>query len=433
MEQYEATMPEILSVIGLGRIGLPVATFFASKGFRVIGVDTNPEMVEAVNNQMCPYYEPGLPKLMRKSKELLLATEDYKYAIENSDVTFVIVNSTDRVRGYSSLPLRPTIEKITQILTSIGRFHLIVLVSTVLPGDTEEAILPLLQDSGADFGLCYNPEFIALGRAIAGLTNPDVIVIGQHDQRSGDMLEKIYNKACPGTPIARTNIINAELIKLFSNTFITTKISFANTMSEICQRLPNADDREVKRGLQLRRMIGGEFLSPGLAYGGPCYLNDDKAISHLAQHIGVKAEIANAVEMINRHQKYRVIESVKRQLGKLRGKTIVVLGLTYKPDTDSTIESPSIDIIKELLKNGARVIAYDPRGMKNTKGILGEKVAYSMTAKGCLKEADLCIIATPWDEFKELTPRDFGNCKVLDPWRILENLSVNSNLSTWPS
>ncbi len=248
-------MMERLSVIGLGKLGLPMAVLFAHKGFKVIGVDMDPQLVEAVNKKRCPIYEPEVPQLLRSLGEYLTATNHYGKAIDNSEATFIVVPTpSEESGGFSTKYVRAAGEKIANNLKHKDNFHLVVLTSTVLPGGTDSLRELLERDSGkkcgVDFGLCYSPEFIALGSVLRGLSNPDLVLIGQSDTRSGEMLSEIYQKVCENSPpIVRTNFYNAELGKILLNAYITMKISFANTISELCEKLPYGGVHTVSQNL----------------------------------------------------------------------------------------------------------------------------------------------------------------------------------------
>jgi UDPglucose 6-dehydrogenase len=375
-------MMERLSVIGLGKLGFPMAVLFAHKGFKVIGVDVDSQLVEAVNMKKCPICEPGVPELLRSLGRSLTATEDYRYATENSEASFIVVPTpSEESGGFSTKYVKSAAEKIAKELRHKNDFHLIVLTSTVLPGATASLSELLERDSGRkcgiDFGLCYSPEFIALGDVLEGLSNPDLILIGESDPKSGEMLSQIYNRVCQNNPpMVRTNFYNAELGKILLNAYVTMKISFANTLAELCERMPGGDVDAVSQILGLDSRIGGKYLSGGLGFGGPCFPRDNRAVAHFAKSIGVDARLARTTDEVNRYQNRRIMEFIKEKLGELKGKKIALLGLTYKPDTDVVEESAALEIAKALLGEEAQVSAYDPAGMGNARTVLGEGVRY---------------------------------------------------------
>jgi len=441
---------ERISVVGIGKLGLCTAACFANKGYEVIGVDLDPGTIQAVNEGRSPIYEPGLDELMKKTQGRLSATSDYKYAIENSAITFIIVPTpSEQNGGFSTRYAEAAVKEIAANLKHKDSFHTVVLVSTVLPGAIDSVIKPLLEKAsgkkcGVDFGLCYSPEFIALGSVIRDFTNPDVVLIGESDQRSGELLSEIYQAACDNNPpIVRTTIYNAELAKISLNAFVTMKISFANTIAELCERIPDGDADAVSKILGFDSRIGRKYLSGGLGFGGPCFPRDNKAFAYFAGTIGCEAKLSQITDEVNKDQTDRISHLVRQKLGAIKGKGVAILGLTYKPDTDVTEESAAVKIAAALAEAGAVVSVYDPAGMDNSKRVLGNSARYVNSAEECLKEAEFCILATPWGEFKSLKPEDFiKNMKrpmLLDCWRIfdhsefskkLEYLAIGLNLST---
>ncbi len=282
--------PQNISVVGLGKLGAPLAAVLAYKGYSVIGVDTNDQYVQLVNQGKAPVVETGLSELIQQSHSRLLATTDYQEAITQTEITFIIVPTPSTPEGGFSLKYVLTaIEQIGKALREKTTFHLVVLTSTVMPGATLNEVQPALEKfsgkrCGQDFGLCYNPEFIALGSVVRDMLNPDFILMGESDGRSGDLLTKLYQQVCDNQPkIARMNFVNAELTKLAVNTFVTTKISYANMLSQVCEHLPGSNVDTVTAALGLDSRIGSKYLKGGLGYGGPCFPRDNLAFVHLSR------------------------------------------------------------------------------------------------------------------------------------------------------
>ena len=432
-------MIERLSVIGLGKLGLPMAACFSHKGYKVIGVDVNPDTIQAVNERRTLIYEPGLTKSIRNSQGRLSATDNYGYAVGNSEVTFIVVPTpSEEGGGFSTKYVEIAVKNIAEVLKFKDAFHVVAITSTVLPGATENVIKPLLEGGsgrkcGVDFGLCYNPEFIALGSVIQDFLNPDMVLIGEADPKSGEMLAEIYQKVCDNNPqIMRMTPCNAELTKIALNAFVTTKISFANMIAELCEHIPNGDVDTVTKALGFDSRIGSKYLRGGLAYGGPCFPRDNRAFSSFARRIGCRTKLSEATDEVNKEQTDRIIHLVQQKLGKVKNKNIAILGLTYKPNTDVVEESASMKIASALLQEGAGLSVCDPAGMDNAKAVLGESVRYASSVKECLKDADFCLLATPWDEFKSLKPDDFTkNMKkpvLLDCWRVFDRSEFSKRL-----
>ena len=255
-------------------------------------------------------------------------------------------------------------------------------------------------------------------------TGKTTVVIGESDPRSGEMLSRVYKTACENSPpIIRTTLDNAELAKISLNVFLTIKMSFANILAEMCERIPGGDVDVVSEILGKDRRIGRKFLTGALGYGGPCFPRDNKAFLAMAKEQSCRAEFSETAEEVNERQNERITELVRRKISGLKGKTVAILGLTYKPSTDIVEESDAIKIAKNMLMGKANLTVYDPAGMDNARKVLGkENIRYANSANDCLVGAEICILTTPWDEFKKLKPEDFiSNMKkpvLLDCWRI---------------
>lgn len=417
-----------ISVIGLGKLGSPLAAVLASKGYEVIGFDVNPEPVRLINEGLAPVEEPQLQSFIDASRERLSATADVETAILNSSISFVIVPTPSTESGeFTNKYVLSAMEDIGRALRKKDDYHLVVITSTVMPGSTGGVILDTLERCsgrrvGQDVGLCYNPEFIALGSVINDMLYPDFILIGESDSRAGEMLENIYKKACgDDTAMARMNFVNAELTKISVNTFVTTKISYANMLSDVCDRLPEADVDVVTAALGKDSRIGGKYLKGALGYGGPCFPRDNVAFSALARNLGAPANIAEATDEINRYQVERMTSLIQASLP--QGGTVGVLGLSYKPDTGVTEQAQGVAIARALLEEGYRVVIYDPQALGSAVALLGDKVEAADSADDCAGRADVLAVTTAWPEFAEISPEAFSRSDrrvlVIDCWRHL--------------
>jgi len=418
-----------VSVVGLGKLGTPLAACVASKGYEVVGIDINPATVELVNQGKAPVFEPGLGELIASNGERLRASSDFKDAVLNSEITFITVPTPSDERGAFSLEfVLKAGRQVADVLKDRAGFHLVVLTSTVLPGATENQLKPLMErmsgkECGVDFGLCYSPEFIALGSVIRDFLNPDFILIGESDRKSGDMLQRFYEDVCENNPrVARMNIVNAELTKISVNSYITTKITFANMLARICERVAGADAEVIASALGLDTRIGAKYLKGAIGYGGPCFPRDNHAFSFFARELGATATLAEATDAANREQVTRLAELVKSYLKP--GGSVAVLGLTYKPDTNVTEESQGILLVEKLRNEGIEVTAYDPAA--NIEAIT-RKFPWFETAASleeCIRHSDVMVITTPWKEFKEIDLSIWGgedrHRVVIDCWRILD-------------
>lgn len=405
-----------------------MAACFASRGHRVIGVDVNPRTISLMNQGASPVFEPGLDDVLRENRDRISATDDYDEAIARSSMSFITVPTPSDERGGFSLKwVLPAVERIGDALRKKSGFHLVVVTSTVLPGATRQEVLPVLESRsnkrcGPGFGLCYNPEFIALGSVIRDIFNPDFVLIGEYDKQSGDVLAAFYRTICQGEPpIARMNIVNAELTKIAVNTYVTTKISYANMLTEICERLPGADVDVVTSALGLDTRIGRKYIRGALGYGGPCFPRDNVALAHLARQLGLTATLAEATDAINRRQVDRLEERVMSRLP--QGGTVGILGLSYKPGTNVVERSQGLELARSLLKRRVSVLLYDPAAADNARQALGPEAAFAPTLEECVRQASVVVIATPWPEFTEIKPsyltRHSAQPTIIDCWRIL--------------
>ncbi|MBK6590631.1 MAG: UDP-glucose/GDP-mannose dehydrogenase family protein [Acidobacteria bacterium] len=423
-------MLEKISVIGLGKLGASMAAVFASRGFDVIGVDVNQKFIDIVNDGHAPVQETGLDAMIGENRERIRATLSHEEAVLGSDISFVIVPTPSDERGSFSLQYAEwAFKEIGKALRKKNGYHNVVLTSTVLPGSTRQALLPILEKesgkkAGRDFGVCYSPEFIALGSIIRNFLNPDFSLIGEFDKRSGDQLEAIYDKVTVNhAPAARMSLENAELTKISVNTFVTTKITFANMLADICEKLPGGDVDVVTAALGLDSRIGRKYLTGSIGYGGPCFPRDNVALSFIANELGVEAKLAETTD----HQNRSIAEkTAARLLPMLRkGATVAILGLSYKPDSHVTEESQGVFIAKQLSKNGIRVVAYDPMSADMQIEELRRGIVVLDSIEKCLSQAEAVLITTPDPAFKSLTAKDFRNewsqVLVVDFWRLLRS------------
>jgi UDPglucose 6-dehydrogenase len=425
-----------ISVLGLGKLGVPFAACLASKGFRVVGVDVDLAKVKLVNQGLRPVFEPGLKELMLASQERLRATEDEASAVRDSEITFILLPTpSEQEGGFSLSYILPACKRIGQALRQKSAFHLIVVTSTVLPGSTGGKVRQALEEHsgkkcGEGFGLCYNPEFVALGSVIRDLLNPDFVLIGESDRRSGDLLSSVYKTFCDNDPtVVRMNFINAEVTKLAVNTFVTTKIAFANMLARICERLPGADVDTVTSALARDNRIGGKYLKGAIGYGGPCFPRDNLALAFLARQVGVPATLTEATDRANRNEVQSLVSLITSRLPSERG-SVGILGLAYKPNTDVVDESQGLLLAQALLAQGICVSVYDPVAIPNAKKVLGKAAIFAASAADCIKAAQVVVLVTPWEDFRGLSPDAFqsdGMRKVLvDCWRFLEPKSFDS-------
>lgn len=413
-----------LSVIGLGKLGAPMAAVFGAKGFEVIGLDLNPAFVAAINDGRAPVQEPLLQDYLDRARGHLRATLDYHEATTSSDISFIIVptpSGPDQM--FTNRFVVDAVERIGAALRAKSSYHVVVVTSTVMPGSTDGEIRTALERAsgrivGQDVGLCYSPEFIALGSVVRDLLFPDLILIGESDKRAGDMLEAVYGTLVESKPeVHRMSLVNAELCKISVNTFVTTKISYANMIGEMCDHLPGADAEVVTRAVGADSRIGRKYLKPAVGYGGPCFPRDNKAFIALGRKLGVKTDLAEATDRINNHQLERLIGAVSACADP--GHTVAVLGLSYKPDTAVVEESQGIALAVALAALGYRVRAFDPLANAAAAAVLGNHAEVTESAEAALADAAVVVVTTAWPQFQHL---DFTRCgvgAVVDPWGVV--------------
>jgi UDPglucose 6-dehydrogenase len=405
-----------ISIFGLGRVGLVTAACFAKKGFQVLGIDPNLEKIKLVRSFEPPFFEPGLEVYLRDTiKDGTLTVTDVPDRSEQSDIIYIAVGTPSKGNGAIDLT------QVKNAATMIGRqlrnatgHRTVVSKSTVVPGTARNVIKPILESEsrkscGVDFSLLSNPEFLREGNALHDTEFPDRIVIGGDDTEGMRRLESLHKQfyAASHLPVIRTTHENAELIKYASNAFLATKISFANTMAAIAERIPCADVSKVTEGMCLDARIGPGFLDAGLGYGGSCLPKDVLALIHLSRDLGYEPSLLSAASEVNERQSVKAVEFVKSKLGSLRGKKVAILGLAFKPSTDDMREAVSIPIINGLLEQGASIAAYDPMANQAGKRVFGDQIKYAENAKECIRMADLAVLVTDWEEFAELTAHDF--------------------------
>jgi len=410
-----------VSIVGSGYVGLVTGMGFVKLGNEVIFVDVDEGKIGMINKAQPPIYEEGLEELMREFRGKYRTTKDYREAILNSDVTFIAVGTPSREDGSIDLTyVEQASMEIGKALREKNDYHVVVVKSTVLPGTTENVVKPIIEkESGKkafkDFGLAMNPEFLREGVALRDFLNPDRIVIGVQDGRTRQVLEELY--APIDAPKLFTDIKTAEMIKYASNAFLATKISFANEIGNICKKL-GIDSWEVFEGVGLDHRISPHFFRTGIGWGGSCFPKDVKALIRKAEEVDEEPIILKAVVEVNERQPLKLIELLKKHVPELKGKTVGVLGLAFKPDTDDVRDTRAYIVIKKLLEEGARILAYDPKAMKNFKRFypdVGEKIEYAKSGEDVLKATDVILIVTEWPEFEEL---EYSGKIVIDGRRV---------------
>lgn len=405
-----------VSIIGSGYVGIVTGIGFAELGNNVIFVDVDKKKVDTINARKPPVFEPQLGELMQKNRGKYYATESYREAISNSQITFLCVGTPSNPDGSINLDyVKSASKELGKALKEKDEFHVIVVKSTVVPGTTEDVVKPILEENSgkkafAEFGLAVNPEFLREGSAVKDFFNPDRIVVGVKDDTSKKIINELYLPFnCPKLFV---DLKTAEMIKYASNAFLATKISFANEIGNICKKL-GIDVYKVFKGVGLDHRINPSFFKAGIGFGGSCFPKDVKALIAKAEELGENPKILKAVVELNEEQPLKLLQLLKKHVPNLKDKTIGVLGLAFKPDTDDVRESRAIPIVKKLIEEGAKVVAYDPVAIDNFKRLFPQ-IVYASKADEVLN-ADAVLIVTEWKEFEEL---DYSGKIVIDGRRI---------------
>jgi UDPglucose 6-dehydrogenase len=427
-------MIENLSVIGLGKLGASMLAGMASRGFKVIGVDIAESTVRAVNEGHAPVQETGLEEMIFAHRANVRATTSHEAAVLGSDVSFVIVPTPSDRRGAFELQYaKYAFEQLGKALAKKDRYHLVVLTSTVLPGSTRYGLLPVLEATsgkrcGKDFGLCYGPEFIALGSVIRDFLNPDFYLVGEFDEQSGDALEEVNRRICEKEPIVhRMSLENAEIAKIALNSYVTIKISFANTLADLCERIPGGDVDVVSDAIGSDTRIGRKYLTGGLGFGGPCFPRDNVALGFLCDYVAAGGDLLIANHGYNMSVATRITTKIAPLLQ--AGQTVAVLGLSYKPLSHVVEESQGVALALSMAEAGMRVIGYDPLASEGARSAFRDKALVAESIDAALIDAGLVVVTTPDECFRTLKADDFLGSKesvtIVDCWRCLDPSVTN--------
>jgi UDPglucose 6-dehydrogenase len=405
----------------------------AAKGLKVVGYDVDSGKIDAIKAGKTPFTEPRLDKMLEHAvKNGRFTCSDDVSILGGAEIIFLTVGTPSNSDGSINLSyISDAAGMVAGVLRPSSTPSTVVVKSTVVPGTTRGLVRHMLEKhSGRSVGdglnLCVNPEFLREGSAVTDTMKPDRIVIGDDWGNGARVLLRLYRRMYGHRriPTIVTNTVNAEMIKYASNIFLAARISLANELANICQRLPGADFKTVAMGVGLDRRIGPHFLNAGLGFGGSCFPKDLRALKALARELGITPVMLEAVDQVNREQPYKALELAEQLVGNLRGKKAALLGLAFKPNTDDIREAVSLKIAKALLERGCSVKVYDPSAMDNFRTIFGGSVDYAENSRDCIRGVDLAILVTEWDEFKTLTSEDLlklmRNPALVDGRRLYE-------------
>ena len=414
-----------LAIIGSGYVGLVTGACFADVGHNVICVDNDLEKIEALQGGKVPIYEPGLEEVIHRnvSAHRLRFTNSIREGVEKAQIIFIAVPTPQQPNGDVDLRF---LEKVAREIAGVLTDYRVIVDKSTVPVKTGEKVAESIKRynrHGASFDIVSNPEFLREGCAVADLMRPDRIVIGAQSEHAIDLMKKVYEPFM--APILVTDISSAELIKHCANSFLALKISYINAVSAICE-VSGADVEKVADGIGMDHRIGRDFLNAGIGYGGSCFPKDIAAFITISERLGVPFDLLKEVQRINRMQKERFLKAIRETLWVLREKRIAVWGLTFKPDTDDIRSSVAIELVADLLHEGAHVVAYDPKGMEKARAVKTIGAAeFASSALEAVSDAEALIIATEWIEFanvdlaivrdKMRTPIVFDGRNLLDP------------------
>ena len=399
-----------IAVVGSGYVGLVVGACLAENGNDVICVDSDAAKIRSLKRGRVPIYEPGLEELVSRnqSEKRLMFSTALPRAVRASQIIFIVVGTPAGEDG--SADLKHVINVAKELARAMNGYKVIVTKSTVPPGTAARLREVVRRETTHPFSIVSNPEFLKQGAAIDDFMRPDRVVIGAEDPRGVELMRDLYAPFTrTGAPVIVMDCASAELSKYAANAMLATRVSFMNEIANVCEEF-EANVDQVRRAVAADRRIGPAFLFPGVGYGGSCFPKDVKALAKFSRDEGYRCQILEAVEAVNRAQKSRLVDKLQAHFESLKGKTIALWGLAFKPRTDDMREAPSIEVVKGVLAHGGRVVAYDPQAERTARKVLDKRVGYASSAYEALKGADGLAIVTEWNEFRE---PDFGRMRSL--------------------
>lgn len=430
-------MNDSVSVVGLGKLGLGLGLCFAASGIETLGVDENEDVVASINGGKTPIIEPEYQELITELGDKFRATSSHSEAIEKTDITFILVATPSVGDGrFSNRYVKSALKSLAE---AFGRsekpYHLFVISSTVVPGSTEKTFIPLIEQASGrkfmqDFDVCFDPDFVALGTVIRDFRNPDLVIIGESRTEAGDKVEALHKIMCKNKPkIARMSLISGEVAKVSLNAYITMKISFANTVANLCERIPGADVDAITNAIGADKRISPYYLRGGLAFGGTCFPRDTKAFMTISRQHGLDPILLDSVERVNVVQNKHLAKLVKSFL--TNENKISILGVAFKDKTPVIEASPAIALIQELVIDDVDVTIYDPLAMESAQTVFDDEISYSHTIEDCLKSSPVCVLTLISKEYKKAIEsfEPEGHLTVIDCWRQIDPKKLHKNIS----
>ena len=424
-----------IAVIGLGFVGLTLSSVLASRGITTIGIDSDRKKCSKIAKGIPTFFEPNLEKTLKKALKKKLIITNKLHSINNCDFIFITVGTPEKKNGEIDLSfIKEVVRSVGKLISKNKKKPIILIKSTVIPGTMKNVVLPILErnskkKAGKDFGLISNPEFLQEGKAIHDTIKPHVVVLGGYRTKFMRKTEKFFSRFNPNVPIIITNHQTAEMIKYAHNSFLATKISFINQIANICQGIPDTNIDDVANAMGLDPRIGNLFLNAGPGYGGSCLPKDIKAIINLSSKLGVNPTLLTAVEKINKQQISHIVTLVKQNIGKINGKKLTILGVAFKPGTDDIRNSVSIDLVKRLLKLGAKITIHDPKALENARKIFHDNTKYVKSVPSALKDCQCAIIMTQWKDYERINNKiikQMAKKFIIDTRRVLYNKNLDA-------
>ncbi|MEJ7860015.1 MAG: nucleotide sugar dehydrogenase [Pyrinomonadaceae bacterium] len=429
-------MEESVSVVGLGKLGLGLALSFASSGIETLGVDVNEDVVNSINEGKTPIIEPQYQELLDKLGNKFRATTSHREAIEKTDVTYILVATPSIGDGrFSNRYVKSALKSLAEAFgKSSKKNHLFVISSTVVPGSTEKTFIPLIEQiSGRkykkDFDVCFDPDFVALGTVVKDFKNPDLVIIGESSPEAGARVEALHQQMCENKPkVSRMSIISGEVAKVSLNAYITMKISFANTVANLCERIEGTDVDAITNAIGADKRISPYYLRGGLAFGGTCFPRDTKAFMTISRQYDLDPILLAAVEAVNVEQNKHLANVVKKYLAEEN--KVSVLGIAFKDKTPVTEASPAVNLIQELVIDDVDVTVFDSLAMENAHAIFDDEISYSNSIEECLASSPVCVLTLTSKEYKEAienyTPEK--SVLIVDCWRQINPARLHNNI-----
>lgn len=430
-------MNEKVSVVGLGKLGLGLAFCFADAGIETLGVDVDESLVNAINSDRTPVIEPLYDEYLAKARERFRVTTSHRDAIEQTDVTFILVATPSIGDGrFSNRYVKSALKSLAEAFgKSKKQRHLFVISSTVVPGSTEKTFIPIIEQYsgrklGVDFDVCFDPDFVALGTVIKDFQHPDLVIIGETSSEAGELVANLHRTMCKNDPpIHRMSLISAEVAKVSLNAYITMKISFANTVANLCEQIPGADVDAITTSIGEDKRISPHYLRGGLAFGGTCFPRDTRAFMTISRQYGIDPVLIAAVEEVNVRQNSHLAQLVARQL--TEEKKVSVLGLAFKDKTPVVEASPAVTLIQDLVIDDVDVTVFDPLAMESVKTIFDDEITYAGSIEECIRSSPVCVLTLMSCDYKEAIEafKPEAPLLVIDCWRQIDTRQVDKSVT----